>query len=149
MLLNTWQLVNTWEIPAVVSDEQPSGGYWEQYAEDYEEERRRKETERKARKRARRKAQKIKDQIERQIALEFRREEEELARKAELARFNRLVARNKSAIIELGNDRLVMVMEEALKLQTFSKMERLERELTQMYEEEEFLMLAAQILVNQ
>jgi hypothetical protein len=40
-------------------------------------------------------------------------------------------------------------MEDALERQTFSAMERLERVLTQMHEEDMFLLMATQILVNQ
>ena len=145
MLLNTWELVNTWQITEAVPEENSGGYLWVRY----EQERYRREEERRKRREALRKAKRIKEKLHRELAIAERRIEEEAARKAELARINRLVADNKLAIIELDNQKLIMSMNEALERQTFSTMERLERELGRVWEEEEFLMMATQILVNQ
>jgi hypothetical protein len=128
-------------------EEQPSGGYefWDDFAAELERRKREKERRRKAREKAKR----IQDELDRELALAQRALEEEEARIAELARINRLVANNKSAIIDMGNPKIIRSMNEALERQTFSTMERLERELNQMYEEEAFLLQAALILVNQ
>jgi hypothetical protein len=132
MLLNTWELVNTWNITGAVID-RPSGGYdfWDEFA---------RELDRKKREKAKRIAAR---------ALEERLIEEDEARKAELARVTRLVAEGRDAIIQIGDERLIFIMEDALQRQTFSAMERLERVLTQMHEEDMFLLMATQILVNQ
>jgi len=147
MLLNTWQLVNTWEIPGVVSDEQPSGGY--EFWIKFEQEQLRKEEERRRQIAARRKAKKIAAKLDRELALEQRKIEADLARKAELARINRLVANYHDVIIDMGSPVIIRAMEQALEFQTFSKIERLERELTRMNEEELFMLICTQILVNQ
>ena len=147
MLLNTWELVNTWEIPEVVSDEQPSGGY--EFWIKFEQEQLRKDEERRQQIAARRKAKKITAKLDRELALEQRKIEADLARKAELARINRLVANYHDVIIDMGSPVIIRAMEQALEFQTFSKIERLERELTRMHEEELFMLICTQILVNQ
>jgi len=129
-----------------VEDDQPSGGYL--YVR-YEQEQLRREEERRLRARALRKAKRIKDKLHRELALAERKIDEETARKAELARINRLVADNQQAIIELDNPVIIKAMNEALESQTFSRIERLERELGKIYEEEMFLLEATKILVNQ
>jgi anion-transporting ArsA/GET3 family ATPase len=146
MLLNTWELVNTWNIPKVVSDEQPSGGYtefWDKFAEELE---RRKE-EKRLRLKRKRKAKKIADKLTRELYLEERKIEEEEARRAELARINRLAAQNQE-LISGTSERMRYVLAEALERQTYSTMERLERELAKMREEEDFLLMAAQIIME-
>jgi hypothetical protein len=144
MLLNTWELVNTWNITAAVID-RPTGGYdfWDEFARELD----RKKREKAKRIAAREKAKRIQDELLR--ALEERLIEEDEARKAELARVTRLVAEGRDAIIQIGDERLIFIMEDALQRQTFSAMERLERVLTQMHEEDMFLLMATQILVNQ
>ena len=131
---------------AFTTDASGTGGFlWVQF----EAEQRRREKERKDREKAKREAQKIEDELHRQLALENRKLEEETARKAELARLNRLVANHQNVIESFGIERLTFVMNEALAEQTFSKMERLERELTLIREEELFLIEATFILVDQ
>lgn len=49
----------------------------------------------------------------------------------------------------LQDDDIKQSANEAIKSKTFSKMERLERKLIQRNEEEEFLIMASKILVNQ
>ena len=146
MLLNTWELVNTWEIPVVVvpADDAQGGGFWD----DFETELRRRKDEKARRLREKKKARKVKDKIERQLYLAERELESEQARKAELARINRLVARNQDFIYNLDNPLIANYMEEALAEQTFSKMERLERTLARIKEEEDFLMVATQIILD-
>ena len=144
MLLNVWNSLNSWEAE-VAEEETFSGGY---FWVKYEQEQYRREDERKRRLRAKRLARKIKKKIDRELALAERAIEDEEARKAELARINRLVAQNKDVIISLDNARLEKAMFEAIEKQTFSTMERLERELAKVREEELFLLMATQILIN-
>ncbi|MCP5019815.1 MAG: hypothetical protein GY938_31695 [Ketobacter sp.] len=102
----------------------------------------------KARRKAKKKAKKIKKKIDRELALAEREIEEEAARKAELARINRLASDYQSELKAL-NPKIEKALTESLRKQTFSTMERLERELGYIYEEEQFLIMATQILVNQ
>ncbi len=134
------------QVGEVEEEDQPSGGYfWVRY----EQEQFRKEEERRFREKAKRKAKRLKDKLDRELALAERKIEDDDARKVELARINRLVASNKQTIIDLGNPVIIKAMNESLEKQTFSTMERLERELGRIYEEEQFLLMATQILVNQ
>jgi hypothetical protein len=145
MLLNTWELVNTWNIPEVVSDEvSPTGGWIYRW----EEENRRRSEEAARRAKDKKKALKIKKQLDRELALAERAIEEEEARRAELARINRLAAEYQDEIISIY-PKMERALTEALERQTYSTMERLERELRKAYEEEEFLMIATQILMSQ
>lgn len=135
-------------VPEPAADS-PTGGYtrdqwW--FAYDQEMERRRAERRRLARRK--KKAKKIADQLDRELALAERAIEEEEARKAELARLNRIVAQNMATIAEFG-PRLTAIAEDALERQTFSTMERLERELRKQAEEERWFLAAVEMLVNQ
>ena len=131
--------------PAFETAGKGGGFVWGWY--DYEQARRDKGREQRAQDKL--DAQAIKEKLHRELALAERALEAEAARKAELARLNRLVAKNQGFIKSFGSDRLDFVMAEALEKQTFSKMERLERELGNLREEEMFLMQATIILVNQ
>ncbi|GAG42792.1 unnamed protein product, partial [marine sediment metagenome] len=130
---------------AVAVDDAASGGFWD----DFERELTRRQKDKKERLKRKEKAKKLADKLHRELALAERAIEDEAERKAELARINRLVANSQQRIIALGSERLNMVMAEALERQTFSTMERLERSLIQVREEEQFLLMATQILVNQ
>lgn len=129
-----------------VVEEQNSGGYslWIKF----EQEQLRREDERKRQAIAKKKALKIKKKIDRELALAERKLEEEVSRKAELARINRLVAANQDYILSLENAKIELAMVESLERQTFSTMERLERELTKVKEEEDFLLMATQIIME-
>jgi len=129
----------------VTTVKQNTGGVWQWY----DREQARRDNERKQRAQDKLDAQAIKEKLDRELALAERAIEAEDARKAELARLNRLVSKNQDFIKSFGSERLDFVMAEALEKQTFSKMERLERELSLMREEEQFLLMAVQILVNQ
>jgi hypothetical protein len=144
MLLNTWQVLNSWQEPIVVTDDN-TPGVWEWY--DYEQAR--KDENKQARLEARLKAKEIDDELHRALALAERANEEEAARLFELDRLNQLVAKNQEAIRLFGNKRLNYVMKEALERKTFSTNERLERELGNVREEEFFLMAATLVLMNQ
>lgn len=121
-----------------------TGGWW--YGYEGELLRRRRDEEERERKA--KKAKKIADKLDRELALAERAIEEEESRKAELARMNRLVAQNRATIEAFGSARLDQAVAEALAEQTFSKMERLERELREIYEEEQFLLEATRIILN-
>jgi hypothetical protein len=146
MLLNTWELVNTWNIPQVIEDAVANTGGWGQWF-DYEQHR--KNEAKREREEEKRQAKQIADELHRELALAERAIEGETARKDDLARLSKLVEKHQKSIIELDNPRLTFVMKEALERATFSKLERLERELGIMREDEEFLMQATLILLNQ
>ena len=111
--------------------------------------RRRQEKERREREERKRKAKAIQDEIHRKLALEQRRIEEEGARLDELAALTSLVEQNEKILRQATNERIAFIAKEAINRHTYSKMERLERELNLYLEEEEFLMMATQIILNQ
>ena len=134
-----------WVPCPTAEEEQPSGGYeyWIRYEQEYY---RRKEEEKRRRK-ALKKAKKIKNKLDRELAIEQRKIEAEDARKAELTRLLRLT---EQFIDELSynNDRMREVIQAASDRQTFSTMERMEREITRMREEEEFMLNAISLLIH-
>jgi hypothetical protein len=129
----------------VVDTDQPTGGWG--YWFDYEQHR--KNAAAKDREKEKRKAKQIEDEIHRALALEERKLEAESARVDDLNRLNQLVEKHQQSIVDLDNPRLTFVMQEALEKHTFSTNERLERTLSEMREEEFFLMQATMILLNQ
>ena len=131
-------------VAVVEAEDQPTGG-WGWY--DYDQARR--DEDRKQRAKDKKAALEIADKLHRELALAERAIEEEGARTAELARLNKLVEQNKGPLEALESKRLNFVMREALEEKTFSKLERLERELKIMREEELFMMQATIILLNQ
>jgi TPP-dependent pyruvate/acetoin dehydrogenase alpha subunit len=131
--------------PAVVEeDQQNTGGFW--FA--YEQEMYRRESERKKLKKKKEKAQKIKDEIEMQLALEARKQEENEQREDELRQLAFLVDEYKADIQRSLDQRILKTAEEAFRKQTFSSLEKLEREVFIMKEEEEFIMQAAAIILS-
>ena len=135
----------TFDTDAAVSDKTFTGGFYV----EMELYRRRQEKERREREEKRRKAKQIKDELERKIALEQRRIEEEEARHIELAELTSIVEQNEKILRHATNERIAFIAKEAINRHTYSKMERLERELNLYLEEEEFLMMATQIILNQ
>lgn len=122
------------------AEERPSGG-WEWFENEYYL----REAERAARKKKRKKAKKIKDKLIRAIAIAERDIEDEDARQNELRRLVRIVEENRLHMI--FDARLDKIIQEAIDRQTYSTMERMERELTRYKEQEEqFLLIAAEIL---
>ena len=106
------------------------------------------EDERRQRKARKEKARKIKDKLDREIALAFIAREEGEAQRKDLERLTKLANDFKSDIIA-DNARIAQTIEDAVRLQTFSRMQKLARELNEMREEEQFLMLATKILLEQ
>ena len=133
----------------VTYGEEFAGRFWAHLARFERKQARLKRKAQKKRLQRKKKAQEIADKLDRGLALIELKVVEQEAREAELARMAELVEANKPAIIAIGSERLTFVMDQALKKQTFSALERLERTLTQTREEEDFIMMAAQILVNQ
>ena len=131
-------------IPPVVSE--PSGPSLYVRAE---QERYRRKAEKRDRDLAKKKAKKIKDKINRELALAERAIEEGIARREELARMSRLAYEFQQSILDTGNPQFIMAMEEALSRQTFSTLERLEREIFKAYEEQQFFEMAVEIILNQ
>ena len=132
-------------VVVVVEDtDTPSGGWW--FA--YEQEQYRRESERRRRRKEREKAKRIKNELDRALALAQRKLEEDIGEKADLERLTRLVDEYEKEITDQTNDRIAFVAKEAVERKTFSTMQRLERELFQLHEEEQFLILATQILIR-
>jgi len=124
-----------------VSDATNAGGFWQGYDQHHDRPARyRKEI---------KKERQIEDDLERLIALEQRRLEEESARMQELAALTEMVSQYKGNLRKETNTRIDFIAKQAINRRTFSSMERLERELSILREEEEFLMLATQVLMNE
>ena len=136
------------DFPTPVEEvEERSGGYTP-FWDDFERELNRRKKEEKRRLKRKEKSRKIPDELTRQLYLAEREIEAEEARKAELARLNRLAAENQEFVVGL-KDGMDRVLFESLDRQTYSPMERLERELIKARkEEEEFLLMAAKILLE-
>jgi hypothetical protein len=143
-IIATGHIFDTPEFEAVEA-ETNSGGYTS-FWDDFERELERRKDEARQRLKRKEKARKIKDSLERDLYLAERQIEEDEARRAELARINRLAAINRDFVIALD---LGFALSEALDRQTFSTMERRERELKKARQEEEaFLLMASQILLE-
>ena len=113
-----------------------------------EQERYRQEDEARQRKTRKAKARKIADKLDREIALAFIARDEGEAQRKDLERMTNLANEYKGDIIA-DNARIAQTIEDAVRLGTFSRMQKLARELDQMREEEEFLLLATKLLLEQ
>jgi len=122
-----------------------SGGFWSDIDRIIDENRRLI----KERKRKRRRVKKLEDELDRQLFIAERRIEEGDSRETELARLTRIVEANRKIIVQTNNQELIHSMNVAINQATFSAMERLERQLTEYREEEDFIMQAAKILLEQ
>ena len=129
----------------VVEEEASTGG---SFAFMREQLRYKEEDERRQRKARKEKARKIKDKLDREIALAFIAKDEGEAQRKDLERLTKLAAAHRDEIIA-DNVKLASTIEDAVRLGTFSRMQKLARELNEMREEEEFLMLATRILLEQ
>ena len=121
----------------------PAGGFWISYAA--EELRKRREAAEREKKR--KLAQKIQNKLDRALALAQRKLEEDQARDKELSRLTDIAIMYQSDLRQLVSERASFVALEAINRHTYSAMERLERELGELIEEEQFLALATQLLV--
>ena len=133
--------------PAITAAaDQPSGGYlWPRY----EIELARRRAEKRARDELEEESRAIQDETDREIALILRDQEAKDARRAELERLRELVTRSatEAQMRELG-ERVFTAYQRAITKHTFSAAEALERELDRALEEEQFLLLAAQLLLG-
>jgi len=130
---------------AVATVEEANTGGW---AFRREQERYRQEDEARKRRAKKEKARKIKDKLDRDIALAFIARDEGEAQRKDLERLTKLAAEYKDEIIA-DNAKIASTIEDAVSLGTFSRMQKLSRELNLMREEEQFLMLATKILLEQ
>ena len=125
-----------------VAEEASTGGWF-----DYDSEMLRRKREEEKRQKQLEEAERL-EGINRELAIEFRRLEAEEARRTELQRLTDLAERNQAEIIS-EREEIDLLIRRAVKLKTFSAQEHLERELRKMREEQQFLLLATEILVNQ
>ena len=147
---NFWLGLTSGTTPTLPpADEDAGGRFWAHLARFEQKQARARQKAKRRKAKKLKKAEQIADELERQLAIVELQVVEQEARESDLARMAELVEANKPAIIAIGSERLTFVMDQALKKQTFSALERLERTLTQTREEEDFIMMAAQILVNQ
>ena len=128
-----------------VEEEANSGG---SFAFHREQLRYKQEDERRQRKAKKEKARKIQDKLDREIALAFIARDEGEAQREDLERLTKLANEYKGDIIA-DNAKIAQTIEDAVNLGTFSRMQKLSRELNLMREEEQFLMLATKILLEQ
>ena len=128
----------------VADDETPTGGFWF----DYDRELRKRKQERKERERLEEEAKQIQDRLEREIALEFRKQETELARVKELKRLAVLAEEHRKAIHANLSDKVIKAADRAVRQGNYSAMEAFEREVFRAREEEEFLIMALNLILN-
>jgi len=142
MLLNTWGALNTWIVPQV-DEEANSGGFWFRY----EQEQYRRQDAKRKRKKAKEKAKEIQSDLDRALALAQREIEEREARDAELERLTKLIKTHRAEVTEI-NAHIWAMTERAIEKNTFAAMEILDREVRKLHDEEQFLMMAAEIFLN-
>ena len=133
------------QVGDLIAVEEVNSGGW---AFKREQERYRQEDEARKRRAKKEKARKIKDKLDREIALAFIARDEGEAQRKDLERLTKLAAQYKDEIIA-DNAKIASTIEDAVSLGTFSRMQKLSRELNLMREEEMFLMLATKILLEQ
>ena len=109
----------------------------------------RKKREKKEREIEKLKAVLIQNELDKALALEERTIEEDDARQEELRSLTLLTKEHEKEIKQSTNERIAFIAKEAYNRATFSKMEQLERELKVFYEEEEFILTAARLLLNE
>ncbi len=126
-------------------ERRPTGGFWF----DYDRERYRRDEERKRLLDLELKALFVEDKLERKIALEFRKDEEEENRLIELSMLTKLAKEHKVDIERSSSDKVIQAANRAILQHSFSSMEQLERLLEREREEEIFLLIATQVLLNQ
>ena len=134
---------NVWHEPA--SGATDGWGFWGDYQrhQDQSEERKRLRRERQE------EAKRIALAIDRDLALKFRQIEKREERQEELEELTNLVSKHADEVARDTSARIMDAVDKAIELKTFSRMEMMERLLNQYKEEEEFLLLATEILVNQ
>ena len=93
-------------------------------------------------------AERISDELTRLVAIEERRIEAESDRILELNELTDLASSQQNRIEVETDARIRVLAKRAIEKKTFSAMEHFERELFKFREEEEFIILATQILVN-
>ena len=123
----------------------PTGGFWNAYA-IYQH---KAETQKKERSKLRAKAQQIQDKLDRELAKEYLKGSENEARLKELNVLISLTEAHKAELDNSLSEKLLNSAQEAYRVGSYSAMERLERELGQAREEEEFLLLATEMILNQ
>jgi hypothetical protein len=129
---------------AVEEETNTGGWFWFKY----EQEQLRKQEKRRQQEEKLKKAKQIQDKIDRELALAQRELEEKELRESELKTLTVLVEQFEDEIQQLTNERISQVAQEAIEQNTYSRMERLERELSRYKEEEEFLLMATRIILN-
>ena len=141
----------TGQVPTVTSqeiaddEEANTGG---SFAFMREQLRYKEEDEARQRKAKREASKKIADPIDRELALAERAIEEGEAERANLERLTELANRYKDEI-SVDSVKIKQSIEDAVYYGTFSRMQKLSRELRQVYEEEQFMLLATEILLSQ
>jgi len=123
----------------------PAGGWWP----DYDAYQYNKRKERKRLLDLEERAERIKDRLDRELALEFRKQEREESRIEELRLLTRLAKEHKQDIEESFNEKVIFAANKAIMKGNYSAMERLERMIQRQTEEEEFLLEATRIILNQ
>lgn len=123
--------------------EQATGGFW--FA--YEQEQFRRAEARRRLKKKKEQAQRIQDNLIRELAQAERDLEEEELRRDELKKLLSIAEDYESEIESLLNEKALIAFSAARLKQTFSALERFERELRQQQDEEDFLIQSAFLLL--
>lgn len=132
------------EVVATV--EQNSGGYFDSWRW-YDAEMVRRKKKKREQELAEERAQALQDKIDRELAAELRKAEKERERINELKRLAELAQKNIKQV-EALEPRVLKALERAIVQGNYSAMEAFEREVSRAREEEEFLLLAWQILIG-
>lgn len=124
--------------------EQNSGGYsWRWFDQEMLRRKKKKREQEEAEERA----QALQDKIDRELAAELRKAEKERERINELKRLAELAQKNIKQV-EALEPKVLKALERAIIQGNYSAMEAFEREVSRAREEEEFLLLAWQILIG-
>ena len=132
------------EAPQQVETTTGGWGFWYQW--DRENERRRQDA--KTLRRKKRQAEQIENELDRKLALAQRELEEKELRTKELARMTKLVERHRHEVSQIS-DRIDEIYQKAVEKRTYSAREQLDREIRKLREEEDFLIMAAEIIFSQ
>lgn len=121
-----------------------TGGWWHF---QYEQEQLRQEAAAKKRKEKKEKARLIKNKLDRELALAFRAKEANDEKTADLKRLTALANEYREGIAA-ENANIAQSIDDAVLIGTYSRMQKLARELGEIAEERQFLMLATRIILE-
>lgn len=127
-----------------VTESGATGGWWFTYDQELEQ----RTAQRKKRAKLEEEAEKIQEKLDRELVKELQSKAREQERVDELRRLSKLAEQHKQEISEVLSGKVLLAAERAIKKGSYSAMEQFERELARAKEEEEFLMMAVNIIME-